>query len=86
MISLLALKKFIAEKKLVNLSLILQTFGTNQEETLAILELLIHKGCVKKWFKQPNCATTCLKCTPESFALYQLVENKSVMLYNPAEN
>lgn len=74
MIRLLALKKFIAEKKLVNLSLILQTFGTKQEETLAILELLIHKGCVKKYFKTLNCATPCLKCSSESFALYQWVE------------
>ncbi|MEN9917173.1 MAG: hypothetical protein RLY40_1105 [Pseudomonadota bacterium] len=74
MISLLTLKKFIAEKKLVNLSLILQTFGTKQEETLAILELLIHKGCIKKCFKKPNCATTCLKCSSEAFALYQWIE------------
>ncbi len=74
MISLLTLKKFIVEKKLVNLSLILQTFGTQQEETLAILDLLIHKGCVKKCFKKPNCATTCLKCSSESFAFYQWIE------------
>lgn len=74
MISLLTLKKFIAEKKLVNLSLILQTFGTKQEETLAILELLIHKGCVKKYFKTLNCAKPCLKCSSESFALYQWIE------------
>ncbi|HEY2566343.1 MAG TPA: FeoC-like transcriptional regulator [Candidatus Aquirickettsiella sp.] len=74
MISLLALKKFIAEKKLVNLPLILQTFGTKQEETLAILELLIHKGCVKKYFKTLNCATPCLKCSSESLALYQWIE------------
>lgn len=74
MISLLTLKKFIAEKKLVNLSLILQTFGAKQEETLALLELLIHKGCVIKCLKAPSCATRCLKCTPESFALYQWVE------------
>lgn len=79
MISLLALKKFIAEKKLVNLSLILETFGTKQEETLAILELLIHKGCIKKCFKTPNCATQCLKCTPESFALYQWVEQATAL-------
>jgi hypothetical protein len=31
MISLLALKNFIAEKKLVNLSLVLEAFGTQQE-------------------------------------------------------
>jgi FeoC like transcriptional regulator len=74
MISLLALKKFIAEKKLVNLSLILQAFGSKQEETLAILELLIRKGCVEKRFKTPSCATRCFKCTPESFALYQWTE------------
>ncbi len=75
MISLLTLKKFIAEKKLVNLSLILQTFGTQQEETLAILDLLIHKGCIKKCFKKPNCATTCLKCSSsEAFAFYQWIE------------
>jgi hypothetical protein len=74
MISLLTLKRFIAEKKLVNLSLILQTFGTQQKETLAILELLIHKGCIKKFFKKPNCATPCLKCSSESFALYQWIE------------
>lgn len=79
MISLLILKKFIAEKKLVTLSLILQTFSAKQEETLAILELLIHKGCVKKRIKKPNCATTCLKCTPESFALYQWVEQPSLV-------
>ncbi len=77
MISLLALKKFIAEKKCVNLALILQTFGAKQEETLAILELLIYKGCVKKCFKTPSCATRCFKCTPESFALYQWVEQVS---------
>ena len=80
MISLLALKKFIAEKKYVNLSLILHTFGTKQEETLAILELLIHKGCVKKYFKTPNCATRCLKCTPESFAFYQWVEQPNPLV------
>lgn len=79
MISLLTLKKFIAEKKLVTLSLILQTFGAKQEETLAILELLIHKGYIKKCIKKPNCATTCLKCTPESFALYQWVEQPCVV-------
>ena len=77
MISLLTLKKFIGEKKLVNLSLILQTFGAKQEETLALLELLIHKGCVKKCLKTQSCATRCLKCTPESFALYQWVEPAS---------
>jgi hypothetical protein len=77
MISLIALKKFIAEKKCVNLSLIRQTFGTQQEETLALLELLIHKGCIKKCFKTPNCATRCLKCTPDSFAFYQWVEHAS---------
>lgn len=74
MVSLLVLKKFIAEKKCVPLSFILKTFGTQQKETLALLELLIHKGYVKKWIKTPNCATRCLKCTPESFALYQWVE------------
>lgn len=78
MISLLALKKFIAEKKLVNLSLILQTFGTQPEETLAVLELLIHKGCIKKCVKTPNCATRCLQCTPKSFALYQWIEQSPI--------
>lgn len=79
MINLLALKKFIAEKKLVNLSFILQTFGTKQEETLAILELLIHKGYVKKCFKTLNCSTSCFKCTSESLALYQWVEQPSLV-------
>lgn len=75
MISLLALKKFIAEKKSVNLSLILQTFSARQEDILAILECLIHKGCIKKCIKTPRCATRCFKCTPESFAFYQWVES-----------
>lgn len=74
MISLLAVKRFIAEKKLVNLSLILESFKAQQKETLAILELLIHKGCIKKCFKTPHCATRCLSCTPESFVLYQWIE------------
>jgi putative ferrous iron transport protein C len=73
-ISLLNLKKFIAERKLVNLSQILQGFETKQEEALALLDVLIHKGCVKKCLKTPQCATRCVKCSPESFALYQWVE------------
>ena len=77
MISLLALKNFIAEKKLVNLSLILEAFGTQREETLAMLAFLVHKGCVKKSVKTPDCVTRCLGCTPESFALYQWVEQPS---------
>lgn len=78
MISLLALKKFISEKKLVTLSLILQTFGAKQEEALAILELLIHKGCIKKCMTTSSCATRCLKCKPESFTLYQWIEQRSI--------
>lgn len=74
MASLLDLKKFIAEKKVVNLSLLLQTFQTNKEEIVAILEVLIRKGCVKKCLKTPACATRCFKCQPESFALYQWIE------------
>ena len=54
MASLLELKKFIAEKKIVTLSLLLQTFHTSKGETLAILELLIQKGRVKKCFKTPQ--------------------------------
>ena len=74
MASLLDLKKFIAEKKIVTLSLLLQTFQNSKEETLAILDLLIRKGCVKKCLKTPACATRCFKCQPENFALYQWVE------------
>lgn len=78
MASLLDLKNFIAEKKIVNLSLLLQTFQTSKEETLAILELLVRKGCVKKCLKTPACATRCFKCQPENFALYQWVEPFSI--------
>ena len=74
MASLLDLKKFIAEKKIVNLSLLLQTFQSSKEETLAILELLVRKGCVKKCLKTPACATRCFKCQPENFAMYQWIE------------
>ena len=75
MISLIALKKFIAEKKSVNLSLLLKTFSAKQEEVLAILECLIHKGYIKKCMTTPPCATYCFKCMPESFALYQWIES-----------
>lgn len=74
MISVLELKQFIAEKKLLSLALILERFPAKQEEILAILELLIHKGWVKKCIKTPSCATRCLSCVPESFTLYQWVE------------
>lgn len=77
MASLLDLKKFIAEKKIVNLSLLSQTFQTNREEIIAILDLLIQKGCVKKCLKTPACAARCFKCQPESFALYQWIEPMS---------
>lgn len=73
-INLLNLKKFIAERKLVNLSQILQSFETKQEEALALLDVLIRKGCVKKCLKNPSCAIRCVKCSPESFALYQWIE------------
>lgn len=73
-ISLLTLKKFIAEQKRVNLSLILQHFETKQEEVLALLTVLIQKGCIKKCLKTPHCATRCVKCAPETFAYYQWVE------------
>jgi putative ferrous iron transport protein C len=78
MISLLELKRFIAEKKIVNLALLLQTFRANKEETLAILDVLIQKGCVKKCLKTPACATRCFKCQPESVALYQWVDRISL--------
>lgn len=78
MASLLDLKKFIAEKKIVNLSLLLQTFQTSKEETLAILELLVRKGCVKKCLKTPACATRCFKCQPENFAMYQWIESPAI--------
>ncbi|MDQ8039687.1 MAG: FeoC-like transcriptional regulator [Rickettsiella sp.] len=74
MASLLDLKNFIAEKKSVNLSLLLQTFQTSKEDILAILDHLIRKGCVKKCLKTPACATQCFKCQPENFALYQWIE------------
>lgn len=74
MASLLDLKRFIAEKKFVTLSLLLQTFQTNREETVAILDVLIQKGCIKKCLKTPACATRCFKCQPESFALYQWID------------
>lgn len=74
MISVLDLKQFIAEKKLVSLLLILECFTAKQEEIVAILELLIHKGWVKKCVKTPRCATRCLSCVPESFILYQWIE------------
>ncbi|WP_240992195.1 FeoC-like transcriptional regulator [Rickettsiella grylli] len=74
MMSLLAVKKFIAEKKTVNLSLILETFGTQKKETLAILNVLIRKGYIKQNIKHPNCAKTCFHCAPESSALYHVVE------------
>jgi hypothetical protein len=80
MISVLDLKQFIAKKKLVSLSLILQSFAAKQEEIVAILELLIHKGCVKKCVKTPDCATRCLSCTAESFILYQWVEQEAIAL------
>jgi hypothetical protein len=74
MASLLELKTFIAEKKLVNLSLLIQTFQNSKEEILAILELLMQKGYVKKCLKTPACATRCFKCQPENFALYQWID------------
>ncbi len=74
MISVLELKQFIAEKKSLSLARILERFPAKQEEILAILELLIHKGWVKKYIKTPSCATRCLSCAPESFTLYQWVE------------
>jgi hypothetical protein len=74
MASLLDVKKFIASKKIVNLALLLQTFATSKEETLAILELLIQKGWVKKCLKTPACATRCFKCQSESFVFYQWIE------------
>jgi hypothetical protein len=64
----------MAEKKRVSLSLILQNFTAKKEEILAILELLIQKGYVKKCVKAPHCATRCLSCTAESFVFYQWVE------------
>ncbi len=74
MISILDLKKFMVKKQWLSLSLILQNFTAKQEEILAILELLIQKGYVKKCVKTPNCATRCLSCTAESFVFYQWVE------------
>ena len=74
MISVLDLKKFMAEKKRVSLSLILQNFTAMQEEIVAILELLIQKGYVKKCIKTPHCATRCFSCTAESFVFYQWLE------------
>ncbi len=83
MASLLDLKRFIAEKKIVNLSLLLQTFQSSKEEILAILELLVRKGCVKKCFKTPACATRCFKCQPENFALYQWIEPLPLLATKP---
>jgi|GEM_PF-685123 hypothetical protein len=77
MASVLDLKKFIAEKKIVTLSLLLQTFHTSEKEAMAILELLIQKGRVKKYLKTPACASKCLKCQPESFVSYQWIGSQS---------
>lgn len=74
MTNLLELKNFIAEKKIVNLSLLLQTFYANKEEILSILDLLIQKGRIKKCTKTPTCSTRCFKCQPENFTLYEWVE------------
>jgi hypothetical protein len=73
MASLLDFKKFIAEKKRVNLALLLQTFLTSKEESLAMLELLVRKGCIKKCLNTPACATRCFKCQPENFVWYQWI-------------
>jgi len=74
MASLLDLKKFIAEKKMVNIAMLLQTFHTSKEETVAILELLEQKGRIKKCLATPACATRCFKCSSEIFTSYQWIE------------
>lgn len=74
MVSLLGVKQFIATKKIVNLSLLIQTFHASKEETIALLELLIQKGYIKKCLKTPACATQCLKCQPETFSFYHWIE------------
>lgn len=84
MVSLLAIKNFIAEKKTVTLATLLTSFAANQTEILAILEFLMQKGYVKKCMNTPECATRCFKCRPESFIHYQWLEPAPIASGDPA--
>jgi FeoC like transcriptional regulator len=77
MVSLLAIKNFIAEKKMVTLAALSTAFAGNPAEILAILEFLIQKGYVKKCCNTPACATRCSKCNFEAFTHYQWLETSS---------
>jgi putative ferrous iron transport protein C len=78
MTSLLGLKKFIAERKVVSIALLVQQFGSTRSEILALLELLIRKGCVERCTQKPACGTKCFKCQSELVTLYQWVESAIV--------
>ena len=76
MVSLLALKNFVAEKKTVTLPLLLNCFSSSKVEMLALLDLLIQKNKVKQCQKTPSCASRCFKCSPENFVFYQWIEKE----------
>ncbi len=80
MVSLLAIKNFIAEKKTVTLAALSTAFAGSPTEILAILEFLIQKGYVKKCCNTPACATRCSTCSLEAFTHYQWLESNSAQL------
>ncbi|WP_083827716.1 FeoC-like transcriptional regulator [Rickettsiella massiliensis] len=66
MVSLLAIKNFIAEKKTVTLAALSTAFAGSPTEILAILEFYVKKCC-----NTPACATRCSTCSLEAFTHYQ---------------
>lgn len=62
MIDLISIKKFIEDKKIVDLGLLLRTFQNNRAQILACLHTLEQKGKIKSCVKKIACSKPCGRC------------------------
>ncbi len=80
MLSLLTVKNFIVQRKVVTLDALLQTFPDNREKILAYLEILKHKGKIERCITKPACFKRCTKCPAisENHIEYRAVLNELI--------
>jgi hypothetical protein len=73
--SLLEIKNYLKEAKIVSLSTLCTYFNCDSDLVRAMLGHLVRKGCVRGFSKTANCGTKCQKCLPGTTEIYEWVYN-----------
>lgn len=71
MMSLIDIKKYLMQVKIVSLASISVYFNVEPNLMRDMLNHWIRKGCVKQCLRTNSCGTKCVKCKPELTEIYE---------------